>query len=594
MIPPHLADLPPRTELDQAGFFAEVQALTERSRQRSGVVERTIDVAGMQICLRFHGDVLERLLMPALSHRLQGSPPQVPSVTIDVWDSASSGVKMRPPPVEKYCLSERGDIWTFTSQRYRSAFHYSDFSLNLMDIETGQAVFWIESAATLPLSTLAAPFRTLFHWWTARHGLQLIHAAALSSDGRGVLITGQGGTGKSSTALACLQAGMGYVGDDYVLLSRQPELRVHSLYRTAKLAAADLPRYGSLARDTIERDSEPKAVIYPDAALATNVPVALVLTPGFGGHAESGVEPVDHAYLTGAACYTTIAQLPHAGPETSAFIESALRSVPSCRLLLGTDRGRVADTIASLIASPPAVSVSAGPAASPLVSVIVPLFNGTRFLPEAIASIAAQHHPAIEIILVDDGSTEDVVAAAHALPVQVRLVHQHNMGPAAARNLGIRAASSDILAFLDVDDLWPAAKLSTCLTWLADHPRTDVVMGRAQVFQHGPDRVALPVGSPAEAFPDYIGAGLYRRRAFDKTGLFDPMLRFGEDIDWFRRAQHKGTVVDRIELLTLEVRRHEQNVTKGREYHELRPLRLLKNAIDQRRSMTTSLAPPPG
>ncbi len=593
MIPPHLADLPPRSEPEQAAFFAEVQALTELSGLRSNVVARTIDVAGMPVCLRFHGEVLERLLMPALSHRLQGAHAEAACVTIDVWDRAASGVRMPPRPVEKHCLSERGDIWTFISPRFRSAFHYSDFSLNLMDVETGRAIFWVDSAAALPLSTLAAPFRTLFHWWTAHHGMQLVHAAALVQDGRAVLITGQGGTGKSSTALACLQSGMGYIGDDYVLLSRQPELRVHSLYRTAKLLVDDLPRAGALADTAMVLAGEPKAIVYPDVSLASDFAVALVLTPRFGDSDDTFAEPVDHAYLTGAACYTTISQLPHAGPATSSFIESAFQSIPSRTIVLGRDRGRVAEAVRALMTSPRARPVSIEPTASPLVSVIIPLFNGTRFLPEAIASIAAQHHPATEIILVDDGSTEDVVAAAGALPVQVRLVHQHNMGPAAARNLGIRAASADTLAFLDVDDLWPVAKLSTCLAWLASRPEADVVIGRAQVFQQGADGTRLPVGNPAEAFADYIGAGLYRRRAFDKTGLFDPLLRFGEDIDWFKRAQHKGTVVDRIDVLTLEVRRHEQNVTKGREYRELRPLRLLKNAIDRRRSIASSLAPPP-
>ncbi|MCC6245929.1 MAG: glycosyltransferase family 2 protein [Gemmatimonadaceae bacterium] len=252
----------------------------------------------------------------------------------------------------------------------------------------------------------------------------------------------------------------------------------------------------------------------------------------------------------------------------------------------------MAHAVRALAQAPPAIDASAPPTTSQLVSVIIPIHNGTRFLPDAIASIVAQGHPATEIILVDDGSTEDVVAAADALPVQVRLVHQHNMGPAAARNLGIRAASAEILAFLDVDDLWPSGKLSTCLAWLAAHPELDVVMGRAQLFQHGSDGTRRPVGNPAEAFPDYIGAGVYRRRAFQKTGLFDPMLRFGEDIDWFRRAEHKGAVVDRIDVVTLDVRRHEQNMTKDREYKDLRPLRLLKNAIDQRRSIANARTPP--
>ena len=94
MIPPHLADLPPRSESDQAGFFADVQVLTELSGQRSTIVERVIDLAGMRVCLRFHGDVLERLLMPALSHRLLDANSEAAGVTIDVWDSAASGVQI--------------------------------------------------------------------------------------------------------------------------------------------------------------------------------------------------------------------------------------------------------------------------------------------------------------------------------------------------------------------------------------------------------------------------------------------------------------------------------------------------------------------
>jgi hypothetical protein len=584
LIPPHRADLPPRSEAEQQAFYSRIRDLAVQAENVAGREVEWIEIAGQTIQLIFAGAGLTALLMPALAHRRTSARGQTADVlTIHVWDSAGSGIAICDPPVERYCFSERGDIWTMDSQRVRSAFHYSDYSLNLMDCLANEAVFWVEDARHLPNWTRAAPFRTLFHWFFERRGAQLVHGAAVGKGGRGVLITGTGGAGKSSTSLQCHARGFDFVGDDYVLITADGGLRAHNLYCSAKLLADDVDRFpalGSTPPPVGDRDG--KHIVAIERGIVDSLPIDIILTPRFGSDRESRFEPVNHDHLLGSACFTTIAQLPHAGPQTGAFISRALGSVPARELVLGTDRDGVVDAVAGLLTDLP--TVEARPPIEQknveLISVIIPVFNGAHFLSEAVASIRTQGYPLLEIIVVDDGSSDDLAGAAAALPVQVRLVHQENQGPAAARNLGIRAASGGVIAFLDVDDLWPAQKLAQAFDWLKRHPETDVVIGRAQLHRIEAEGVVQSLGSPAESFGDYIGAALFRRRAFDQAGLFDPLLRFAEDSDWFARAQHFGVRIDRVDMVMLDVRRHGSNTTSGRDARELSPIRLLRNRLE--------------
>ena len=154
-----------------------------------------------------------------------------------------------------------------------------------------------------------------------------------------------------------------------------------------------------------------------------------------------------------------------------------------------------------------------------------------------------------------------------------------------ARNRGIRDASGDFIAFLDVDDLWPEGNLGAMVDHLLANPGADVVRGRAQVTRY--TSAVDPgeyLGNPAESFPHYIGAGVYRRRAFERVGLFDADLRFGEDTDWYTRAAEQQLAVLQLDEVTLFVRRHDGNMTRGKTIVEMNQLRLFKKMIDRRRN----------
>jgi glycosyltransferase involved in cell wall biosynthesis len=112
---------------------------------------------------------------------------------------------------------------------------------------------------------------------------------------------------------------------------------------------------------------------------------------------------------------------------------------------------------------------------TPLISVIVPVFNCERFVAEALQSVLAQDYPNLELVVVDDGSTDatpDVVRSVHP---KVRLVCQRNLGPAAARNRGIRESHGEYLAFLDGDDVWLPGKLAAQMAHLQALPSCPIV-----------------------------------------------------------------------------------------------------------------------
>ncbi|MFK8250878.1 glycosyltransferase [Ancylobacter terrae] len=589
MIPSHRSDLSHRSEQDQVTFFEDVLACTVCAEAEKGQHAHTIRLAGQTARLIFAGSALEALLMPAIAHLIV--PPEeaeAPSLELHVWDSESTDVALVPPPVETHCFSERGDIWTFHSPRIRSAYHFSEYSLSLFDADREMGIFWVRTGRDLPYWTMASPFRSIFHWWMVKHDAQLVHAAAVGTAAGAVLITGRGGIGKSTSALSSLKAGLRYVGDDYVVLSAGDAPQVHSLYRTAKVHAdniADFAGFGPRFLGHGGQGEPEKAVMYLDHGLTLSMPLRAVVTPEFGHGPETGFAPAHTDLLVGAVSYSTIAQLPHAGPGTVDFIERLLSRLPCFRMILGHRRDAVPDAIAALLDglrdSEPTPTTEV--VTAPLVSVIIPVYNGARFLREAVDSILDQGHAKLEIIVVDDGSYDDVTAAVDALPLQVRFIRQENGGPAAARNTGLLAASADLIGFLDVDDLWPRGKLAAALVWLEAHPQADVVLGRAQLMEEDAAGDFHWVGSPAEAFERYIGAGLYRRRAFERAGMFDAALRFGEDTDWFASAAHAGLGIDRIDIVSLYVRRHAHNSTRGLSAPQVTPLRLLRNALQRKR-----------
>jgi glycosyltransferase involved in cell wall biosynthesis len=219
----------------------------------------------------------------------------------------------------------------------------------------------------------------------------------------------------------------------------------------------------------------------------------------------------------------------------------------------------------------------------PLVSVVIPAFNGERFIAEAVSSIRNQTLKAFEIIVVDDGSTDGTGRAVARLGNDIRYHAQTNRGPAAARNRGVRAAAGTLIAFLDQDDLWPPDHLAVLLTAL-DHAPADVAMGLTQALL--PDGSAHAVFEPfARAWrAPHVGSALFRRAAFETMGPFDERLRAcSDDLDWFMRARERGVPIVLVDAVTYLFRIHAANTSRDAEFRRRALLEAVTASVRRRR-----------
>ncbi len=181
------------------------------------------------------------------------------------------------------------------------------------------------------------------------------------------------------------------------------------------------------------------------------------------------------------------------------------------------------------------------------VSVVIPTFNSASWVTQAIDSVLTQTSPPDEIIVVDDGSTDDTRSRLAPYRDRVRYVHQENRGVAAARNRGIAASTGDMIAFLDADDIWHPRKLELQLQAMTDHPGLGL-LGTASYDWPGP-APAQPESFPTRPVPLSwrrlavrnaltTSSVVVRRAAFERVGVFDPELRGPEDFDlWLRIAE---------------------------------------------------------
>jgi glycosyltransferase involved in cell wall biosynthesis len=211
------------------------------------------------------------------------------------------------------------------------------------------------------------------------------------------------------------------------------------------------------------------------------------------------------------------------------------------------------------------------------ISVLIPCYQSARFLGAAIESALRQTVPPWEIVVVDDGSTDDSAGVVRRCGGSVRYVTQEHAGIVAARNHALQLAGAPLIAFLDADDVWPVDSLALRVAAMTAEPYAEVVAGRLQRFAG--DVVDTP---DAAAAARVAGTMLIRRDVFDRIGVFDPTLRVGETMDWVARAVHAGVRIVEIDHHVLHRRVHDANTVR-RVPVESDYLRVLRQAISRRR-----------
>ena len=223
------------------------------------------------------------------------------------------------------------------------------------------------------------------------------------------------------------------------------------------------------------------------------------------------------------------------------------------------------------------------------VAVVMPAWNAARFIEEALRSILDQTVPPATIVVVDDGSTDDTAARAAAMDPCVKVVRREHAGVGTARTAGVALTTTELVAFLDADDVWLPRKLEHQLAMMDDDPSVDAVFCLTDEFYDPvdgpPDGVRAPRLGVAGAL---TSAALIRRDLFDRLGPFGA-TPVGEWAGWWAQARARGVHEEFVPIVLLRRRIHANNNSHVR-YDQGRTILAIARA--HRQTLRTRMTPP--
>jgi hypothetical protein len=327
-------------------FFESADSSFARAFERAGALRRFVAVGSQVVCLEFAGEALVPLLFPALDH-LSVDPVERPALTVHLFDTETTGTPMPRAPWGRDAYGARGEIAGFNDGRIRTVYQPGTDALNLYDRQRRLGLYWIRGPGDVAYWETGAPLRSMFHWWLEDGDLQFVHAGAVGYSTGGVLLAGPGGSGKSTSTLACLDSDLLYAGDDYVVVSITEPARVHSVYQTAKLDPGNLdrvPHLRPLVHNPDRLNSE-KAVIFPGRRYPDRItrgfPIKALLVPRVTGRVDSRLVPSRAGIGLSALAPTTVFQLPGDSTRIFSKIAALVRKVPTFILEAGTDLAQI-------------------------------------------------------------------------------------------------------------------------------------------------------------------------------------------------------------------------------------------------------------
>jgi hypothetical protein len=351
--PIRAADTPPEAALDSPfsskaeNVFDYAQSVFERTASTTAL-SVSFQLAGRIVRLKFANEPLRFALTPAFAH-LDPAGDQSADLTVFCWDDASSGEILREPEGG----AGRSGV-EFVDGPVRIAWEPEQRHFSAFSIAKRLALFRVADAATLPSWERAAPLRRILHWWASDQGLQLVHAAALGDRDGGVLLVGPGGSGKSTTALACIGSSIGYAGDDYCLISMEGSPRAHALYGSGKADAASVARLPNLkeafAASTLQ--GEGKSVIFVDqAAIVGSFALRAIVAPQVAADTDGRLDQLSKAEALRAVAPTTLFQMPGDRRESLSRLTALIRDLPCWRLTVGRNPEAAQVLLKSLFAT---------------------------------------------------------------------------------------------------------------------------------------------------------------------------------------------------------------------------------------------------
>jgi hypothetical protein len=307
-----------------------------------GLTRQLVEVAGVTVAISVRGEELRSVVLPPLRRRWVHEEGRPVDAEFRVWWGPLDAAGHLTMPVTGIGFVPRGKATPREDDGITVAYAPDLRMLSMWDRTTQRGVFWIEDIAQLPSWERSAPLVHLFHWCEADRLHPLVHAAAIGREGKGLLLIGAGGAGKSTAALACLEAGFEYVADDYCLVSMVEGPVAHNLYGSGKLTPSSASHLESLRSAKIAIRSEDgkhllDVGLHRSEQIVASLQLVGVVLPVLGPVPGTPVRTT--ALAAGRVLIpSTTLQLSALRPASIAVIADVLRSLPIFQLQFGPDR----------------------------------------------------------------------------------------------------------------------------------------------------------------------------------------------------------------------------------------------------------------
>jgi len=337
------------------GELRDLVAAMELAAQERPIITRRYRIAGMPVALHCGSAGGAQEMLRAIEP-LAAPYDATPAVlSLYVWDGRGDGIVLPESSVLRRDDAPEEGLGGYAGDTLRAFYQPVAGALSLLDTANGRATWWLRDVAAAPYYERAAPFKHVLQWWIADRGGAMLHSAAVGIDGSGLLIAGPSGSGKSSTALACVDAGFAFASDDYVLIDATHPPHAHLAYATAKVVRSSLARHAhhkSHFRNLAMDDEKPMLFVHDLAPERIGSPLALraIVLPVVAHRAATLLTPIHPAEMLRALAPSSVLLFPLAGDAAFRRMADLCRELPCFRAELADDPDDVAAALRGLLA----------------------------------------------------------------------------------------------------------------------------------------------------------------------------------------------------------------------------------------------------
>ena len=345
---------PRRVGYDDLRSYARDRLDAAIAYPRERLLRREFRLPRLDMTIAFSSEALAASCERTLVRRRRDDPPAA-SLAVHAIDAGAHGWE---PPArwrEEDGFASRRFEQVLDADGLRGFYHHDAPSWQFYDRKAATGVMTLPGPLDIPPWESGSPFRLFLHWACAAAGMRLTHAATLGIDGRGALIVGASGAGKSGTALAGLLHGLDSVGDDYVLVESGPRVTAHAAFRVFKQDRDGLRRAG-VAPGTIDDARlnwhgkvEFEAAALVPRGLADRLEIVALLIPSVARLRRTAIEPATTREAALALAPSGVLQLPGDTAGGFAFLADLLRRLPAFRARLSEDPAEIAEAIGSFL-----------------------------------------------------------------------------------------------------------------------------------------------------------------------------------------------------------------------------------------------------